>query len=242
MTAFGRVVCPDRRMLGRLVQILRSRDEHPAYSVAGEALANALLASSPGSLPVEAEQLADAMLGSLLRVTSATADAEDADRRVRLAMATAVVAATRPHAALACHQAIGTWMGMGIGSPLRHENTYALAARVLLSLWLDDKDAAAEAINALVEIDRTGISGVLHDWVVARLQGHGAEREARCFEALRLSVAFAPGGGDGAALVVLAAAVVVRRRGGTMRDVRAFIDGVNAPQQPAQFRRRVAVH
>jgi hypothetical protein len=242
MTAFGRVVCPDRRMLGRLVQILRSRDEHPAYSVAGEALANAILASSPGELPVEAEQLADAMLGSLLRVTAETADAEDADRRVRLAMATAVVAAARPHAALACHQAIGTWMGTGIGSPLRQRHTYALAARVLLSLWLNDRDAAAEATNALVEFDRTGLSGVLHDWVVARLQGHGAEREAQCFEALRLSMAFAPGGGDGAALVVLAAAVVVRRQGNTMRGVRSFIDDASMPKRTPVPERRVVVH
>ena len=62
------------------------------------------------------------------------------------------------------------------------------------------------------------------------------------FEALRLSMAFAPGGGDGAALVVLAAAVVVRRRGQTMRDVRAFIDRVNTPATEVPVQRRAVVH
>lgn len=224
MSAFAWIVTPDRRLLRRLVQLLRSRDERSTYCVAGEALANALLASRPEPLSADAEQLADAMVGSLLIVHAATADAEDADRRVRLAMSAAVVAAARPHTATACADAMSVWIGTGIGSPRRHESGYALAARVLLSLWIGDVDTAAVAVDALLDIDRTGVAGVLHDWVVARVQGHGVERESRCFDHLRLSLSQSPGGGHGAALIVLAAAVVVRRAGLPMRDIAAWLD------------------
>lgn len=242
MSAFAWIVTPDRRLLGRLVQLLRTKDERSTYCVGGEALANALLASNGAPLPIEAEQLADAMVGSLLIVHAATADAEDADRRVRLAMSAAVVAAVRPHTATACADAMRLWLGYGIGSPRRHENGYALAARVLLSLWLDDADSAAEAVDALLEIDRTGTAGVLHDWVVARVQGHGVARETQCFDHLRLSLSQSPGGGHGAALIVLAGAVVVRRAGLPIRDLRAWLDHPAGAQIAEPALRQMMVH
>lgn len=243
MTAFGWIISPDRRLLGRLVQLLRTREGKGAFTTAGEALANSLLASRPMPLSVEAEQLADAMVGSLLLVNAATADAEEPDRRVRLAVATIAMAVARPHTAAAAYHAVTTWVGTGIGCPRRQDNPYALACRVLLALWLDDNDTAANAIDTLVERDHTGVAGVLHDWVVARIQGHGADREAQCFDHLRLSLSQTPGGGDGAGLLLLAAAVVVDRMDRPLREVRSWLDGIACePIHLVEAQRHASVH
>lgn len=221
MFALDRIVCPERRLLSRLVSILRSTEERPAFPVAGEALASAMISSLPDGAPDEAEHIADSMVGALLRVQDA--EAGDADRRVRCALGASVLAIARPHTRRACEEAAAKWMGFGLGSPNHHRDEYALAARVLLALWLGDTDGAADAVYALSEDDRLGVSGVLHDWVVARRQGHGPSREAACFEHFLL--AFSPRQGDGAAIVLLAAAVAARRAG---RDLGGAIDLLNA--------------
>jgi hypothetical protein len=206
MIAFQWVVSPDRRVLKRLMGLLRQGDSRTAYALAGEALAGSLLGNV--DLPREADELADAMIGSMMLVEAAEPYDEDPERRVQLALSTAVLSVVRPHTARACDGVISVWMGLGIGSAHRVDDPYTMAARVLLHLFLGDSEAAAEAVDALVDIDRTGVGGVLHDWTVARLQNHGQDREAQCFHALRVSLAGAPGGGQSAALVVLGAAVL----------------------------------
>lgn len=210
MIAFEWVVSPDKRVMQRLVGLLRQTDSRRAYATAGEALATALLASKPGDLSEEARQLADAMLGSLLLVQRAAHDDEPEDR-VRLALATAVLSVVRPHTESVCDSAIGAWIGFGIGSPRRmQDEPEALAARVLLALLVGDADHAAEAVDVLVDVDRSRIAGILYDWVVARIQGHGRDREAQCFHALRLALSHVSGEGYGAALIVVGAMIVHR--------------------------------
>lgn len=227
MRAFRWVMHPASRVLDRLTALLRNGDSRTAFVTGGEALAAGLLATRGGIAPsLSATQLADAMVGSLLIVDRGTADDEDADRRVRLALATTVLSVARPHTARFCDGIVSIWLGLGLGSVRKMENPYALAGRVLLALLRNDADDASDAVDALIDIDRTGVGGILHDWVVARLQGHGNVREAACFHALRLSLSQTPGGGEGAALLIVGAAVVVERAGRPRSAVLDWLDAI----------------
>jgi hypothetical protein len=239
MRAFDWVVCPDARVLRMLVGRLRQGDARTAFATAGEALAGSVLSNcQDGAVLEESRALADAMVGSLMLVEAATSTCEEPDRRCRLAMATTVLSVARPHAARACDGVVSLWIGSGIGSPRRMSDPYALAARVLLALLVDDAEGAADCADALNRARPLSVTGVLHDWTVARLQHHGAEREAQCFHHLRVAMAGTAGEGVGAALLLVGAVVAVQQAGQPRARVRAWLEGVAADVERAGTTRR----
>jgi hypothetical protein len=74
---------------------------------------------------------------------------------------------------------VGLWRAR-VRSPEALRGADALAAWTLLALAEGEGEQAAAGVEALWESERPDLAGLLHDWVVARLQGHGAMREAHC--------------------------------------------------------------
>jgi hypothetical protein len=199
---------PAPRILGRLVA--RLRDEgggSSAFVLAGDALATSRLGCGRAPLDDDALELADAMSGALLEV-DVQAHRADPDGRVRVAIATAILSFARPRLARSADGWVDAWTGPGLGAAGRMSDPVALAARALFALRRGDLSDAASAADRLAEIDGDAIAGAIHDWAVARVQGHGAEREASCFEHLVLDL-----GGRHPALVLVAAAVWARQAG-----------------------------
>lgn len=192
---------PDSRLLARLWRLIRhDRVGSRAYVVGGEALGAVILS---GARPSEAAlQLADAMIGELMLIEAATADCEDADTRVRLAAATAMISVLRPHVAAQADASISVWIGCGVGGPRRMRDPEAIFARSLLAMRVGNLDDAVACLDVLFERFPSfdGV-GVLQDWLVARIGGHGPEREIGCVENLTFVL------GNHPQLVVLAALV-----------------------------------
>lgn len=194
------VVAPAPRLLGRLIVRLRHEGGgSPAFALGGDALAATRLAAVRAPLDEDALALSDAMIGELLLVDAHAADHEDADVRLRLAIATAVIPFARPHMARVTDALVAVWTGVGLGSAQRMHDPTALAARALFAMQRGDLVDAADAAGRLAAVDGEGVAGAVHDWVVARVQGHGTEREAQCFEHLALAL-----GGRHAALLLVA--------------------------------------
>jgi hypothetical protein len=192
---------PDSRLLGRLCRLIRhDRVGSRAYVVGGEALGAVILSGTASS--ESALQLADAMIGEIMLVEAATADCEDADTRARLAMATAMISVLRPHVAAQADASISVWLGCGIGSPRRMHDPEAIFGRALLAMRIGNLDDAVACLDVLFERFPTfeGV-GVLQDWLVARIGGHGGDRETGCVENLAFVLR------DHPQLVVLAAMV-----------------------------------
>ncbi len=223
MTPFGMVATPDERLMQRLVGLLRRGAGATPFITAGHALTNAVMATRGiGDLPDWAEDLADAMVGALILVQQRTQGLENADIRVELATAAAVLGVVRPRVAPVCRGAITVWLGFGM-PPARWQNDpNQLAARTLLFLALDDTDAAIKSIDALLEFGGAPANGVLHDWTVSRVQRHGPSREAQCFHNLRLALMGYPS----ATLQLLAAIVVMERMGRGCGDALGWLDQV----------------
>ena len=172
----------------RLIARVRFSTHAGPYLAAGDALGAALATAGPGGLPQWANDLADAMVGGLLRVQDETMDHAEAGDRVRLAYAAALLSIVRPRASAACDAAIGVWLGWGIGTPSAMAGTDGLAQRALLAMFVEDLDQASACVDELLVRDPDGVGFLLHDWVVARLQGHGTVRDGQCFDHLRISV------------------------------------------------------
>ena len=207
---------PDPRLMRRLVEQLRSRDRVAAFEAAGDALAVALLGTPTGQgFPPWVDELADAMVGSLLLVEDETIDEASPEQRLRLATAAIVLSTVRPRASSATDGAVSLWVAWGTGTPrcLRHETS--LLQWTLLRLFLGDLEGAAEAVHVLLDRDASGPGWVLHDWVVSSLQGHGVARQAMCFQHLR--TVFTTSRGEAHPSLLIVAAVVLNQLGPMLR-------------------------
>ncbi len=224
MTPLGTVTTPDHRIMERLAGLIRRGAGVTPFITAGHALANAIVASRGfGQLPRWADDLADAMVGSLILVQQRSQVDSCPDRRVQLATAAAVLAMVRPRLERVCDGAITTWLGFGMAPAHCHDDATQLAARTLHFLRLDDTDAAADAVDALVDHGGVAAGMVLHDWTVSRVQGHGLSREVQCFHNLRLAL---NGAGNTASLQLLASLVVLRRAGRDGSEALHWLDQV----------------
>jgi len=228
---------PDARLMVRLMIQLRFGDRVGAFTRAGEALAIAILASRGGQpMPQWAEPLADAMVGALLLVEDQTIDSALPEERLRLSIAAIVLSVMRPRASSGTDGAISLWMGWGMGTPRCVDDELSLLRWTLLRLFLDDNDGAANAVHKMLELAPYGPALVLHDWVVARLQGHGEFRLRQCFSNLRTLLSSDPTDSHPALLV---AAAVALNQCGPMR--RAEVLGWLDEQLPAEVARKTAV-
>lgn len=217
---------PDPRLIERLTAQIRSRDGSAAAWVAGgEALALGLLGAreAGGSLPTWADDLADTMVGSLLRVLERSVDEADVPARMELGAAAAVLSVARPHCTSVLDGAVDAWIHWTPEHPEVHHDEATLAIWTLLHLLRDDAEGAAVSAWTLCERG-SGLGLLLHDWVVTRLQEHGAEREGQCFHALRAAVA----GEARPTLVLLAAAVATQAAGLRRRSTLPWLDRVAA--------------
>lgn len=211
MHPLGHPLSPDPRVLVRLTQLLRRDGSPRAWAIAGRALAQAVLAArGRGTWPVEAEGLAEAMIGSLLPVRQATQDSADVALRTELAAGAAVLSLVRPKLWRPLDGALTVWMGGGLGEPQELERSTVLTMRALLALWLDDLADARACVEVLTERGDGSAAWALHDWVLARRQAHGPARETECFHHLRLLVIGAAH--DTTALVITLATLVLWRR------------------------------
>ena len=252
MRTFEWVMSPEPRVLARIQAVLRRArtsavtserrpGTHAAFITGGQALAAAILAHRPGGeLPAAAEELADVMVGELLLVQAASAGDGDADRRVRMAMAVEVLSLIRPQFARVCDPVAHLWTSTGLGAARGMDDPQVLVGRVLLALLRGDLDDAADSVEALADVDHEGVAGVMHDWTVACVQGHGPAREATCFHALRDAISRLTSHGDGPTLVLLAALVLLDRAHRPRTDVIRWLDGVVAEVQAIGTTRRAA--
>jgi hypothetical protein len=178
------------------------------------------------------------MVGSLVRVQAETLETCEPGLRLRLALAAVALSVSRPGRAAACDVATGTWLSWDLGPERWIEDERLAAGRVLLFLFLGDDEAACDAVADLGDRFPDGLGLVLRDWVVARVQRHGVERETGCFHHFRLlgSLASAP------LLLVAGAAALARHAGRSRREVLGWLDDValDRPEVPPSARSQVA--
>ncbi len=218
-------VRPDPRLMERLAIRIRSRDGSRASWIAGgEGLALGIRGAGRDGMPLWASDLADAMVGSLLRVLDRSVDEADLTERVGLAAAAVVLSVARPHCAFVLDGAVDAWLGWTPEAPSPACDRDTLALWTLLALLRGEAEEAAEAVWALCERDDERFGTLLHDWVVARIQGHGPDREVQCFHALRAALAATDGAPP--ALGIVAAAVAVRAMGGRRDEVLPWLDRI----------------
>ncbi len=220
MSVFKSVRAGDCAAMDRAAVALRHSNSPEGFAQAGALLAPVVLREEPTEA---SDRLASAMLGSLMLVEAQDWRC-DPQERVACSLAAAALAMYRPHAARACELAIGRWMGMGIGSPQRLHTDFELSARVLLGLWRDDPQDAAETLEQIA-VGKGVLLGVLCDWLVARIQQHGVARELQCFDHLRLGAGTSP---PFSGLMVLGLAVVSRRAGISPEFAVPWFEGVIA--------------
>lgn len=218
---------PDPRLMERLTRRIRSRDGSPgSWITGGEALAVAVLTSrGPDSeLPLWASDLADTMVGSLLRVLDRTVDDVSVEERVALALAAATLSVVRPHCTSVLNGAIDAWIGWTPEGPHAHHGPDVLSAWAMLALLRDDTETAVECAWALGEAGDAGVDLILHDWVVERVQGHGAQRELQSFHALR--AVLSTRGGLRPGLLIAAAATTARAMGQRRNTTLGWLDRI----------------
>ncbi len=232
---------PDPRVMARLMIQLRFGDRDGrirAFKAAGDALAIAILASRGGrEMPEWADPLAKYMVGALLFVEDDTIDTAPASERLRLSIAAITLSVVQPHTSSAVDGAVSLWMNWGMGTPRCADSQACLLRWTLLRMFLDDIDGAAEAVHALLDVTQHGPALVLHDWVVARRQQHGASREAQCWRNLWTLLGSDPLQTHPGLLVC--AAVVVNQAGPMRRgEVLTWLDQQLA--QPERLNRATA--
>lgn len=218
---------PDGRLMERLVSRIRSRDGSAASWIAGgEALAmGLLLASRTGELPLWASDLADTMVGSLLRVLDRSLDEATVDERIGLSLGAVVLSVARPHCTSVLDGAVDAWLGWTPEREGPQHGEHALSAWTLLHLLRDNLDGAAHTAWTLAEVDRTGLGMILHDWSVARIQTGDAGREVQCFHAFRTALARLDQ--DAPTLLIAAAAVAVKAGEGRRREVLPWLRDIS---------------
>ncbi len=201
---------PDIRLMQRLIDQIRSPAcTTSAWASAGEALALAILnASDVNRLPVWAEDLADTMVGALLRILERSEAESPPDERVALAVAAITLSIARPHTAVMIDSAVDAWLDWRIGRPTVQTPPATLSAWTLLHLFRRDTDSAAETVTALLDRQPHGVGLILHDWTVACIQSHGPEREAQNFHHLR--AVLPPSSGLAPGLLLVAAATATQ--------------------------------
>ena len=217
---------PDPRLMERLTRRIRSRDGAVASWIAGgEALALAVL-SNPQDLPIWASDLADTMVGSLLRVLDRSVDEATADERAGLALAAVVLSVTHPHCTSVLDGAVDAWTADDevLSRNIVGEDT--LATWVVVLLLRDRVEVARDTAETLCERDGSGIGAVLHDWVVARAQGHGSSREFQLFHAVRAALLAQRGAMHRPGLVIAAAAAATRGAGQKRRSTGPWLDQI----------------
>ena len=219
--------CPDPRLMERLTGRIRSRDGSAAsWRSGGEALALAILTSRglQSSLPLWASDLADTMVGSTLRVLDNSVDHASVKDRVALGLAAATLSVARPHCTRVLDGAVDAWIGWTPEGPEVEHGEDVLAAWTMLHLMRGNTDAAAECAHVLCDADNTGVGLILHDWVVARIQGHGSQRELQSFHALRAVLSTT--GGFRPGLLIAAAATTTRVTGMKRRTTLEWLDRI----------------
>ena len=199
---------PDIRLMQRLINQIRSPHCTPsAWVSAGEALALAILNTRDvNRLPLWADDLADTMVGALLRILDRSVNDSSDDQRVALAVAAVTLSIARPHTTVMTDAAVAAWLGWGIGRPGKENDPAVLAAWTQLHLFRRDTDGAAETVTTLLDRQPHGVGLILHDWTVACIQSHGPEREAQNFHHLRAVLPLTSSLGPGFLLVAAATA------------------------------------
>ena len=217
---------PAPRIIERLTSQIRSHDCAPgAWIAGGEALAIGLLAAAgEGELDPWASDLADTMVGALLRVLDRSVNTATVEERVRLARAAAVLSVARPHCTSVLDGAVDAWLEWTPEPAEAHHGGEILGAWTMLCLLRANLDGAAHAAWRLSQVDDGGPGMILHDWAVARIQVHGQSREIGCFHALRTSLSARDD--NQPALLVLAAAVAVQAGKGRRRTVRPWLEDI----------------
>ena len=217
---------PDPRLIERLTAQIRSHDcSSRAWIAGGEALAIGLLAAAgSGDLDPWASDLADTMVGSLLRVLDRSVNDATVEERVRLARAAVVLSVARPHCTSVLDGAVDAWLGWTPEPAEAHHGAEILGAWTLLCLLRDNLDGAAHVAWRMSQADEGGTGMILYDWAVARIQVHGQTREIQCFHALRTSLGFRDD--PQPALLVLGAAVAVQAGKGRRNTVQPWLDEI----------------
>ena len=201
---------PDPRLMQRLMWRVRQDASAASFVAAGDALALVLGTRGGHPLPIWTQQLANSAVGSLLRVQDTTMDHASPLERIRLSRAAAILSIICPRASAGCDAAISTWMGWGTMPFEAWERTTernVIETQILLAMFLDDLDQAMGCVNVLLDCEPNGVGLVMHDWVIARLQGHGRARDTQCFNHLWLALRCSNGQVANSALTVLAALV-----------------------------------
>ena len=208
----------------RLTALIRSPScSTSAWIAGGEALALGILrAAGDGELEIWAADLADTMVGALLRVLERSVNEAPVEERIRLAQAAVVLSIARPHCTSVLDGAVDAWIGWTPERAAPRHGDETLATWTLLYLLRENLDEAAHAAWCLAGVDQAAIGMILHDWAVARIQAHGADREVQCFHALRASLSVSQDSRPG--LLLVAAAVAVKAGGCKRRMVMPWLD------------------
>ncbi|MBT3220709.1 MAG: hypothetical protein HN348_16605 [Proteobacteria bacterium] len=200
---------PDPRLMQRLMWRVRQDASAASFIAAGDALGLVLGTRSNRPLPMWTQQLANSAVGSILRVQDTTMDHASPLDRIRLSRAAAILSIICPRASAGCDAAISTWMGWGTMPFTAWDGKTdgnILPTQILLAMFLDDLEQAMGCVNVLLDCEPNGLGLLMHDWVIARLQGHGQARDAQCFHHLWLTLRHSGNHVD-SVLVVLAALV-----------------------------------
>ena len=168
---------------------LRQGASGASFVAAGDALTLLLGTRCSRPLPDWSLQLANAAVGSLLRVQDMTMDQAEPLERIQLSRAAAILSILCPRASAGCDAAISTWMGWDTMPVEATEgNGNVVPTQALLAMFLNDLEQARDCVSLLLDDESNGVGLVLHDWVIARLQGHGQARDAQCFHHFWLSL------------------------------------------------------
>lgn len=151
------------------------------FILGGDVLARAILEGNTAFVPTR--RLAQAM--AMMARHGVRPDTILPDMRVRLCLSALLMAQVLPETAADAEACVTEWRGPGIGCPSRMHDPEALLGRILLSLRANEVDDAVQALTHLADrFPEFPSVGAAYDLVVARVQDHGAEREASCLRNL----------------------------------------------------------
>lgn len=187
------------------------------FATAGKHLSE-LLVRGEGSMPAAAERLLDAMERRLGDVRRAMIHQRHEPLRIELSTAAAALGMARPAAASRALRAIEAFL-YSVGPAAWTTDPALLAERTLLSLVLEDTEAAARCVQVLLDKGDDRTTPWLYRWTLARLTGADAGAEARSWRALQ---SLARRTHDVPAGILVAAAMAIRLRSEAARPARAI--------------------
>lgn len=202
------------RIALRVAAVLAQRARPAPFVLAGRALALCVVGGPRRGGRAVDHRLATAMEGALVLVAHRSAAEPDDTTRLELAASALALAWVRPRLRRAAGAASEAWLS-DLGAPAALPTAAGLSLRVLFALLADQRDVASEAVFALLRHEACPLGAVLHDWTVARLQGHGPLREAQCFEHLQLLA-----GPEDALAMLVASEALAQRAGLAGEDAR----------------------